>query len=121
MAESGSRLRDELANERTFLAWMRTAITTVGLGFVVAKFGLLLREIGGSHIHPLTARAGAVTGTAIVVGGVLMAAFASLKFLQIHNDIEQGRIRFTTTLDVALAVVIGLVGIILAIYLIVTA
>ncbi|HZS94289.1 MAG TPA: DUF202 domain-containing protein [Chloroflexota bacterium] len=121
MAESSSKLRDLLANERTFLAWMRTSITMVGLGFVVAKFGLLLREIGGPHIHPLTARAGAITGTVIVVGGVLAAIFATLKFLQIHRGIEEGRIAFTPALDLTLAAVIGAVSIVLAGYLIVTA
>jgi len=29
-----------LANERTFLAWVRTSIAVISLGFVVAKFGL---------------------------------------------------------------------------------
>ena len=33
-----------LANERTFLAWIRTSIALIGLGFVVARFGLFLRE-----------------------------------------------------------------------------
>jgi putative membrane protein len=33
-----------LANERTFLSWLRTSIALIGLGFVVARFGLFLRE-----------------------------------------------------------------------------
>ncbi len=33
------------AAERTLLAWIRTGLTTIGLGFVVAKFGLFLRYI----------------------------------------------------------------------------
>jgi uncharacterized membrane protein YidH (DUF202 family) len=38
---------DYLANERTFLAWIRTAVTIMAFGFVVARFGLLLRELAG--------------------------------------------------------------------------
>src|SRR5919112_6234036 len=33
-----------LANERTFLAWVRTCIALIGLGFIIAKFGLLIEE-----------------------------------------------------------------------------
>ena len=34
-----------LANERTFLAWVRTSIAVMGLGFVVARFGLWIQEL----------------------------------------------------------------------------
>ena len=70
-------LRDHLANERTFLAWTRTAITVMALGFVVAKFGILLREIGGTGVQPLTVRAGAVVGILLVLSGILLLALAT--------------------------------------------
>ncbi|MGI0068832.1 MAG: YidH family protein, partial [Nitrosopumilaceae archaeon] len=38
------RSTEHLANERTFLAWLRTCIALMGLGFVVARFSLFLRE-----------------------------------------------------------------------------
>ena len=38
---------DHLANERTFLAWIRTSLAVIGLGFAVAKFGTWLRELSG--------------------------------------------------------------------------
>ena len=37
--------REHLANERTFLAWIRTALAIIGLGFVVVKFSLFVREM----------------------------------------------------------------------------
>jgi putative membrane protein len=37
-------LNDELANDRTFLAWMRTGIALFGLGFVVAKIAYLINS-----------------------------------------------------------------------------
>ena len=41
-----SKFENELlANERTFLAWLRTSIAVMSLGFVVARFGLWLREL----------------------------------------------------------------------------
>jgi len=36
-------MSDELANDRTFLAWLRTGIALFGLGFVVAKVALIVR------------------------------------------------------------------------------
>ena len=46
-----TRAREHLANERTLLAWIRTAIALMGLGFVVARFGLFLREISAIGGH----------------------------------------------------------------------
>jgi putative membrane protein len=39
------KVRDHLANERTFLAWVRTSLGLIGLGFVLARMGLFLRQI----------------------------------------------------------------------------
>ena len=33
-----------LANERTFLAWVRTCIALIGLGFIISKFSFFLVE-----------------------------------------------------------------------------
>ena len=44
-SRSPSRVRDHLANERTFLAWVRTALGLIGLGFVLARMGLFLRQL----------------------------------------------------------------------------
>jgi uncharacterized membrane protein YidH (DUF202 family) len=38
-ADDSARMRDLLASNRTMLAWIRTALSFAGLGFVVAKFG----------------------------------------------------------------------------------
>lgn len=116
-----NELRDHLANERTFLAWVRTSITIVALGFVVAKFGILLREVGGARVHALTARAGAGVGVALVIAGMIVAFFASLKFLHTRRDIEHQVVAFSPMLDIALAVILGIVSIVLAVYMVVTA
>ncbi len=39
------RQREHQANERTFLAWLRTSIALIGFGFVIARFGLFLHEL----------------------------------------------------------------------------
>jgi len=45
MRRDDGNVSDHLANERTYLAWIRTGIAIIALGFVVARFGLFLREI----------------------------------------------------------------------------
>lgn len=114
-------LRDHLANERTFLAWMRTAIAIVALGFVVSKFGLVLREVGGPHVHPVTARLGAIIGTVLVVGGAAATVLATFKFVQTRDDIDRDIVRFRSELDIALAAIVTISSIVLGIYVIVTA
>jgi inner membrane protein YidH len=44
-AEDSARMRDLLASNRTLLAWVRTAVSLAGLGFVVARFGLFLDSL----------------------------------------------------------------------------
>jgi len=48
----------ELAEERTLLAWIRTGLAIMGLGFVVARFGLFLREITLVKVHPAASSTG---------------------------------------------------------------
>jgi len=44
-SRSPNRTRDHLANERTFLAWIRTSLGLIGLGFVLARVGLFLDRV----------------------------------------------------------------------------
>jgi putative membrane protein len=116
-----NELSDHLANERTFLSWVRTAIAIVALGFVVAKSGILLREVGAGHVQAETARAGAVVGVILVFAGMLIAVLGSIRFWQIRRDIDRGVVRFSPSLDIVLAVVVAIASVMLAVYLIATA
>ena len=77
--ERGSRARDHLANERTFLAWLRTAATVMVLGLGVAKF-----------IEPGNARAE-------IAGGILLATGAAgliqgaIRYRRVNRELESGR------------------------------
>ena len=80
---------DHQANERTFLAWLRTAIALMGFGFVVAKFGLFLRLVGRVNAAPEGVSSGAI-GIALVITGGLMAGAAGLRYRALQRKIDLG-------------------------------
>src|SRR3954471_22409979 len=74
--------RVTFAAERTLLAWVRTGLALMGFGFVVARFGLFLRELAAAR-DPATAPAGHPgrfslwAGTGLVLIGVLVNGLAA--------------------------------------------
>ncbi len=112
---------DHLANERTFLAWVRTSVTIMAFGFVVARFGLLLREFAGStggSTVPAPVSEG--TGVLLVLAGSALLVLAFLRFLTTRSDLEAGRYRVHSALEWALTFLMVAVGGGLAAYLLLT-
>lgn len=111
-------LNDHLANERTLLAWSRTGIAIIALGFVVARFGLLIRELSDIHAHAaLPSGAASIFGIALTLFGAALVALSLLRYLRIRRGIDEGAPRSSADLDIALAAGLILTGLILAIYL----
>lgn len=77
--ENPNRARDHLANERTFLAWVRTGAAIVVFGFAIGRFSIAIRQLTAFQGHParttgLSVWMGAiaiVTGVAIVIAGLV--------------------------------------------------
>lgn len=115
-----NELRDHLANERTLLAWIRTGVALIALGFVVAKFSILLREIGGPHAHVLTVHYGNVVGVLLVLSGVASSALALVNFNRTRRGIEEGRLIFSPMLAIAVVAIVVTMGVVLAVYVVVT-
>jgi len=114
---------DHSANERTFLAWVRTAIAVMAFGFLVEKFDLFL-ELGAPSLarrtlSPPGQEFGNVAGLALIVLGTAMVAIAGARFLIIAKNIdsEQRRPGTGSRVDVALAVLLVLLGCALFLYL----
>ena len=82
---------DHLANERTFLAYVRTAFAFIGFGFVVARFGVFVREVEiAQHAAPRTAPTSTTLGIAMVAVGVAIAAFGLYRFARVERALVTG-------------------------------
>jgi putative membrane protein len=117
------RYSDHAANERTFLAWVRTAIAVIAFGFVIEKFDLFLR-----YAAPLAAQqviaphSGAVAnaaGLAFVVLGIAIIVVAGWRFVRTGKEIDSEEVVASPgeRFDLALAGMIGLLGAALFLYL----
>jgi putative membrane protein len=116
-----NEMRDHLANVRTFLAWVRTAITIMAFGFVVAKFGLLLRELPGAHVHPGELHLATIIGSILVLLGGGFLVLATLDFLVVKRQIEAKVIAFSPGVHITLASVLAAVSVVVAVYIWITA
>ena len=118
------KVSDHLANQRTFLAWLRTGLATITFGFVVERFGLLLRELGlknSASTNINTIHYSAIIGISLTLLGVVVMIVALLHFLQIRRAIDRERFHPPVGFAIVLTVLASLIGILLAIYLALTA
>lgn len=109
------RQREHQANERTFLAWMRTSIALIGFGFAIARFSLFLRQLQvalhASTVSPPARFSSEDLGVALVVVGIVTIALAAWRYNQVFWQIERGDYRprrwyvwITTTIVMALGI-----------------
>jgi putative membrane protein len=115
-----SATRDLLANERTLLAWARTAVALMGLGFVVARFGLAIRQLAGIGAAPAPRGISTAFGVALTLCGALLLLLASLRYRRIAEDILHGHVRWDPRLGVVLTGLLVLAGLLLSVYLLLT-
>jgi putative membrane protein len=105
-----AEIRDHLANERTLLAWQRTALAVIGIGFLVDRFAL------GSAAQT---QAGSLLGTALIVLGAGVALLGAYRFMRTEREIDTHTYRPALLAHLALtgAVVIGAMGLALFVQL----
>jgi putative membrane protein len=109
------------AAERTFLAWIRTGIALMGFGFVVARFGLFLREIANDGRHSSVPALGFSLwiGIALVLIGVFVNVTAVIRQGRLIQQLKRGEwdIQTQSQVGVGISLTLACVGIAMAIYL----
>ncbi len=105
------RQREHQANERTFLAWMRTSISLIGFGLAIARFGLFLQQSQaqvqlaelGPNSHTL--------GVSLIVVGIAIVALAAFRYNQVYWQIERVNYRPNRLLIWLVAGLIAFLGV----------
>ena len=98
---TGNRARDHLANERTYLSWLRTALGVLALAAAVARFGA-----GQGHRDALAV---AVLGLL----GVFLLGVGTRRYYQVAADLEQGRFTFSRRTPLLVGAVVVVVAVVL--------
>jgi putative membrane protein len=111
-----------LAAERTFLAWIRTGLGLMGVGFAVSRFGIFLREFRGSQMHTLVPSTGLSewSGVVLVALGVLVNLAATARHVQLVRELRTGTwvAGRVSRNAVILSLLLALLGVAMAVYLV---
>lgn len=113
------KIADYLANERTYLAWLRTGITVIALGFVVAKFGLILKELAPSA-STTSFHFSTYIGVGLVLVGGFMELLALKRFTRNQDRISEGKYEPTLFIELVMSSTIFIISMLLIVYLILT-
>ena len=88
------RANDTLANERTYLAYVRTALAFIAFGFVIARFSLFAREfsvllhVGGTGEGSLST----AFGTGMAAFGIVVAILGARRYAETDRGLRHGRV-----------------------------
>ncbi|HVP32143.1 MAG TPA: DUF202 domain-containing protein [Steroidobacteraceae bacterium] len=112
--------RDHAANERTFLAWVRTGIAVIAFGFFIEKFNLFLRTIAivatgrpATELPRLSGRVGNYEGLVLILGGVALVVLATARFVRITRLLDDAQphsasnVRTELTLSACLVLIVA--------------
>jgi putative membrane protein len=121
MDQTPQRASDHLANERTFLAWVRTSISVIVFGFVVAKFGITLRQFFRfENLEPHETSISLDLGVSFMVVGILMAILAIWRYQSTRVQIDEAHFRPANKIIYVVGAVTAGLGVMLVYYLLAT-
>ena len=117
--------RVHMANERTFLAWIRTCIGIMAFGFVVQKFALFVKQMSlilgkadiENALHPSHGYS-AILGICLVGLGTMMVLLAFVRYKKVERQIDEDTYQPSSILAILLTTSVLAVGIFLIVYLI---
>jgi len=107
-----NRARDHLANERTFLAWVRTGAAIIVFGFAIGRFSIAIRQLTALQGHGVrTAGISVWMGSGTIVAGLLLVIAGLLRYRKTRARLDAGTFEpagFGLDLLTILTVLIGL-------------
>jgi putative membrane protein len=116
-----NRARDHLANERTFLAWLRTGVAFVVFGFAIGRFSVAMRQLTNLTGHAAdTAGLSVLMGSISIIAGVVLVLAGLVRYRKTRTQLDTGTFEpagFVIDLVTILTIIFGLL---LAGYLIYT-
>lgn len=118
--EVAANASEHLANERTFLAWIRTSIALMGFGFVVVKFSLFVKQISfalGENAAVVSKGFSSAIGVVLVAIGAILAVLAYLQYRRTALQLLQKKYQPSNLLSFALTLGMVLISGLLIWYL----
>jgi putative membrane protein len=114
---------DHAANERTYLAWVRTALAFMAFGLVVERFDLFLRslaELGQSAAHDAVSEISRAAGLVLILLGVVVLATSTYRYLRFKRLISSRETREfgASRTDLVLVAIVGFLGLCMSIYVV---
>jgi len=114
-----NRARDHLANERTFLAWVRTGVATIIFGFAIGRFSIALREFLQLQGHAsATSGITAWFGVISIVGGVLLILAGLARYRKTRAQLDTNTFEPSGVVIDIVSYLLGLFGLALCGYLV---
>jgi len=112
VVEDSNRARDHLANERTFLAWVRTSVAIVVFGFAIGRFAIAMRQLTALQGHvSKTTGLSVWMGMSSILAGIAMVVAGLMRYRKTRSQLEAGRFEpagFVLDLVTILTVLFGL-------------
>jgi putative membrane protein len=102
-----------LANERTFLAWIRTSVSIISLGFVIAKFRIWLQDLAGVRSGaaiPSNLGASFQIGIGMMALGGLLTILAAWRYHVVNRQIEKGKVTADRGLIIFVTILVALLA-----------
>ena len=107
-----AKYTDHAANERTFLAWIRTGIAVIAFGFLIEKFNLFMltlaaagmgNEVHRSQLASVSGRIGRYDGLVLILGGVGLVILATARFVRTTRLLDDAQTHSASSVRTELA------------------
>jgi putative membrane protein len=117
------RAIEYLANERTFLAWLRTSIAVVSLGAVLAKLTPIVHrqaELEGAQPTLSRFNSSLFAGIGLIAFGALLAALAAGHYFRVNRSINRGAVKADRGLVILVTIMVILLAAAMILYMLIT-